>query len=102
MVQCFIGFCQTGAFPASRWFAREVANAVNRLANGQCLVFHAVHRALHIAVPHELPACIERGLCDARVRLANDAVDGQRGHNVARDQGIVKAPKARPHAVLMP
>jgi hypothetical protein len=101
-VRRLLGLGQARALPAARCRASEALDGFDRVADRPALVIEPVHRALHEAVAHEFPACGQRRLGDARIAVADIAVDRERRGDAEMAQHLEQAPEADPHAVLVP
>ncbi len=80
----------------------ELADRLDRVADGGALVVDAMHRPLHEAVAHEVPAGLEGGLAGLRVERAAAAVHRESRLELARAQHVEETPEAHPHAVFVP
>src|SRR3546814_16640153 len=82
------GLGQPRALPAAHLLAGELLNRLYGAVDLLLLIVVLVHRPLEIAVHHELPVELERGLGDARKSLADTDVERhEHGRAACRGRG---------------
>ena len=82
--------------------AGERLDRLDGVGDGRALILHLVHRLLHEAVAHEIPARLARGFADLRIELAHRAVDRERRLQLAASKRLDETPEADADAVFMP
>jgi hypothetical protein len=101
-VERLVGFGETGTFPAARRLSGQRLDGADRVGDGAHLVLDLVHRLLHPAMAHEIPAGRVRRLAGLAVEFAGRAVHREARLELARAQRLEEPPEADPHPVLVP